>query len=99
MVLTIAYFSFRLPLWNENAPILSTVLLAAELFGTITLFMHVFSTWTLEEREAPGGVHGFTADIFITTWNESVDILRYTLLAAKRVSGARDIWLLDNGCR
>ncbi|HKX37007.1 MAG TPA: glycosyltransferase [Rhizorhapis sp.] len=96
---SIFYFAYRLPLWNPEAPILASLLLLAELFGVFTLVLHVFSTWTLVERQAPPPPAGYEADIFITTWNESVDILRCTLLAAKQVSHARAIWLLDDGCR
>lgn len=98
VVISIVYFAYRLPLWNPQHPVLSSLLLGAELFGTLTLFLHVMSTWCLVERKAPSE-HGFEADIFITTWNESVDILRYTLLAAKKVERARHVWLLDDGNR
>lgn len=97
-VLTCVYFAYRIPLWNPEHPVLSSLLLGAELFGTFTLVLHVISTWCLVERSAPSG-HDFEADIFITTWNESVDILRHTLLAAKQVRRARHIWLLDDGNR
>lgn len=98
-LLTLAYFAYRIPLWNPQAPILSGCMLAAELFGVLTLALHVFSTYTLVERIAPPVPIDFEADIFITTWNESVEILRYTLLAAREVKHARDVWLLDDGCR
>lgn len=96
---TIAYFVYRIPLWNPRAPIFSSLMLAAELFGTMTLLLHVFSTWTLVERRAAPPPDGYDADILITTWNEPLDILRNTILAAKQVRYARDIWLLDDGCR
>ncbi|MFC4296155.1 glycosyltransferase [Novosphingobium tardum] len=99
VLLTIAYFSYRIPLWNPAAPALSSILLAAELFGTMTLFLHVVSTWALVERRAPPPPASFEADVFITTWNEDPAILRHTLLAAKQVSRARFIWLLDDGGR
>lgn len=98
-VTTTAYFLYRINLWNPQAPVLSGLLVTAELFGTITLLLHVFSTWTLVERTAPSPPPGYEADIFITTWNESVEILRYTLLAARQVSHVRAVWLLDDGCR
>jgi cellulose synthase (UDP-forming) len=98
-LLTLAYFAYRIPLWNPQAPILSGLMLAAEVFGVLTLALHVFSTWNLVERIAPPVPAGYEADIFITTWNESTEILRHTLLAAKQVKHARQVWLLDDGCR
>lgn len=98
-VISVAYFWYRLPLWNADAPILASLLLAAEIFGVLTLALHVFSTWSLVERRAAPVPPGFEADIFITTWNESREILRHTLLAAKQLNHVRAIWLLDDGCR
>jgi len=99
LITTGEYFNYRLPLWNPDAPILSTSLLAAELFGVLTLLLHVFQTWTLIERRAPPVPMGYDADVLITTWNESPEILRRTILAAKQLTHVRHIWLLDDGCR
>lgn len=99
LVVTVGYFAYRIPLWNPAAPIMASLMLATELFGVMTLLLHVFSTWTLVERRAPTPPAEFEADILVTTWNESVEILRNTLLAAKQVRHARAIWLLDDGCR
>src|SRR5215203_4986021 len=86
--LTVVYFAYRVPLWNPAAPVLSTLLLFAEVFGTLTLALHLISTWKLVERRAPAPPQGFEADLLITTWNESAEILRHTLLAAKQVKRA-----------
>lgn len=99
IAVTIGYFAYRIPLWNPEAPVMSGLMLATELFGVMTLLLHVFSTWTLVERRAPPPPEGYEADILITTWNEAADILRNTLLAAKQVRHARAVWLLDDGCR
>ena len=98
-MLTLLYLYIRIPLWNPASPTLSTLLLAAELFGIFSLALHIFSTWTLIDRRAPAPAPGATADIFVTTWNEPVEMLRNTLLAAKAVRHAGTIWLLDDGAR
>lgn len=99
VVASISYFYVRVPLMNPAAPVFSALLLSAELFGLMTLFLHAFSVWTLVDREPPAPAPGVAADIFITTWNEPVDMLRNTLLAARHVRLARHIWLLDDGDR
>lgn len=98
-LLTILYLYIRVPLWNPGSPTLSTLLLAAELFGIFSLALHIFSTWTLVDRRAPAPLPGATADLFVTTWNEPVEMLRNTLLAAKAVRHAGTVWLLDDGAR
>ncbi|WP_066560794.1 glycosyltransferase [Croceicoccus bisphenolivorans] len=99
VVITCVYFTYRIPLWNPAAPLLSTLLLAAELFGTLTLALHVISTWCLVERHAPPVPPDVVADIFLTTWNESESILRHSILAANQVRHCRHVWLLDDGDR
>jgi cellulose synthase (UDP-forming) len=98
-LLTMLYLYIRIPLWNPGAPTLSSLLLAAELFGIFSLALHIFSTWVLVDRRAPPPPPGATADLFVTTWNEPVEMLRNTLLAAKAVRHAGTVWLLDDGAR
>lgn len=98
-VTTVAYFSYRIPLTNLGSPVFSLALLAAEMFGVVTLLLHYFSSATLLIRGSRRVPPGVTADIFVTTWNEPVEMLRNTLLAAKRVRHARRVWLLDDGAR
>jgi cellulose synthase (UDP-forming) len=93
------YLIVRLPLWNPHAAIMASLLLAAELFGLVTLALHLFQTYTLLERDAVRVGPEVTADIFVPTWDERVDLLRNTLVAAKAVRGVGTVWLLDDGCR
>ena len=96
---TAVYLAVRLPLWNSRAPILASLLLAAELFALLTLALHLFQTYTLLERDAARVGPEVSADIFISTRNEPVDLLRNTLVAAKAVRGVGAVWLLDGGAR
>lgn len=98
-LLTVAYLFVRIPLWNAEAPILSSLLICAELFGILSLALHIFCTWTLVDRRAPPPPHGARADILVTTWNEPVEMLRSTLVAAKAVRFVGKVWLLDDGAR
>jgi cellulose synthase (UDP-forming) len=93
------YLAVRLPLWNSRAPIMASLLLAAELFALLTLALHLFQTYTLLERDAARVGPEVKADILIPTWNEPVDLLRNTLVAAKAVRGVGTVWLLDDGDR
>jgi cellulose synthase (UDP-forming) len=93
------YLAVRLPRWNSHAPVMASLLLAAELFALLTLALHLFQTYTLLERDAARVGPEAKADIFIHTRNESVDLLRNTLVAAKAVRGVDRVWLLDDGDR
>lgn len=53
----------------------------------------------LSVRQAPPARPGITVDVFIPTYNESVALLRKTLLAALAMDYAHCTWLLDDGQR
>ncbi len=40
-----------------------------------------------------------TVDIFIPTYNEPEEVVKLTVIGALHVRGARDVYLLDDGCR
>jgi cellulose synthase (UDP-forming) len=99
VLLTLAYLWVRIPLWNPATPILSSLLLAAEAFGLFTITTHALTTWHVLDRTAAPPSADMTADLFITTWNEPIEMLRNTLLAAKSVRRVGTVWLLDDGDR
>src|SRR6185312_5717956 len=56
------YLAVRVPLWNPHAAIMASLLLAAELFGLVTLALHLFQTYTVLERDAARGGPEVKAD-------------------------------------
>jgi cellulose synthase (UDP-forming) len=95
----LAYFPWRLTTFNPHAMVLSFVLYAAELFGVVTVALHAFMTWRVLARVAPPPEPGLAVDIFIPTYNEPVEMLRRTLLAARDMTYPHETWLLDDGNR
>ncbi len=93
------YFLWRLTTLNENAWILSCLLLLAELYGVVTGLIHVMMTWRLTKRWAPDPRPGLSVDIFIPTYNEPVEIVRRTVAAAVAMDYPHVTWLLDDGNR
>ena len=79
------------------------VLVAAELYCVAMLFLSLFTVADpidrpkaprLTDAEAP------TVDVFVPSYNESIDIVAPTLAAAKRMSYPKDklnVFLLDDG--
>jgi cellulose synthase (UDP-forming) len=99
LVAAAAYFSWRLTTFNPDALILSYVVYAAELFGLFAVALHLFMTTRLVERTPAPPLDNVTVDIFVTTYNEPVSMLRRTLVAAKLVRRATRVVLLDDGNR
>jgi cellulose synthase (UDP-forming) len=80
----------------------SLLLLGAEIYGLLILFLGYFQTIEVHERplspvspDAPPRV-----DIFIPTYNESVDIVRRTVIGACAIDyEAKTVYVLDDGHR
>jgi cellulose synthase (UDP-forming) len=78
----------------------SLVLLLAEIYGLLILFLGYFQTIEVQTRAPVAPRNTPTVDIFIPTYNESVDIVRRTVIAAVAVDYPhKKIYVLDDGRR
>lgn len=93
------YLVWRATTLNPDAPILSTLLYVAELFGFITMLMHGMMLWRMTKREAALPEAGHSVDVFIPTINEPLAIIRRTALKAMAMDYAHQTWILDDGRR
>jgi len=99
LIFSTAYFSWRLTVFNPEAWVFSIVFFTAELFGFIITLFTLFITWRVKERIPITPEPNLKVDVFIPTYNESVDIVRLTALAAKNIRYPHDTWILDDGNR
>jgi len=82
VIVTLYYLYWRVTeTLNPNALFFSWTLYGAEIFGAITTFLFYFMVWKPRERTAPPPLEGKTVDVFVTTKNESQEVLRKTILA------------------
>lgn len=95
----LVYMGWRVGTVNMSAPVVSIPLYAAELYGYISGLLFVLMTYRLSVREAPPPKPGIVVDVYVPSYNESVDLIRRTLLAAKRMDYPHVTWLLDDGRR
>jgi len=95
----ILYLGWRINTLNWDAAGFSLALYGAELFGFANGLLYVLMTFRLSVREALPPAQGVTVDVFIPTYNESADLVRRTLLAAKNIQSPHVTWLLDDGNR
>jgi cellulose synthase (UDP-forming) len=93
------YLNWRLGSFNAVHPIFSILLYSAELFGFMTACLNVFMTWRLSVRVAPLPAAGLKVDVFIPTYNEDVDLVRRTAMAAQAMDYPHETWILDDGNR
>ncbi|HSG29071.1 MAG TPA: glycosyltransferase, partial [Candidatus Krumholzibacterium sp.] len=99
-VVTVYYLYWRVTeTLNLNAPVLAWSLWGAEVFGAITTFLFYFTVWRPIKREPLKPLEGRTVDVLIPTLNESVTVLRTTLLACNDITYPHRTLVLDDGGR
>jgi cellulose synthase (UDP-forming) len=101
---SLRYFYWRVTsTLNLDGPLdgsVSILLLCAEVYGVLVLFLGYFQTIELERRSPAPIRHLPTVDVFIPTYNESIDIVRRTLIGALAIDYPRkQVFLLDDGRR
>jgi cellulose synthase (UDP-forming) len=75
-------------------------LVLAETYSLLDSFLFGVTVWRLKQRgPAPPPPPGATVDVFITTYNEEVELVRATAQAAKRIEYPHRTWILDDGAR
>ncbi len=93
------YLYWRLGTLNPEAALFSRLIYGVEWFSFLTTLLHLFMVWKLTIRDSRAAPPGLSVDIFIPTYNESTEIVRRTLIAAKHVDYPHKVWLLDDGNR
>lgn len=93
------YLHWRLGTFNPDAPVLSRLIYAAEVFGFVTALLHFFMCWRLSVRRCGPPQTLRSVDVFVPTYNESPALVRKTLLAALAMEHRHTVWLLDDGRR
>jgi cellulose synthase (UDP-forming) len=84
---------------EPRAIVSSLLLIVAESWAYINMLMFVFLVWRLKERDPGVAPKGRTVDIFITCYNEPLEVLRRTAIGARAVSYPHRTYLLDDGKR
>ncbi|PYY32815.1 glycosyltransferase, partial [Curtobacterium sp. MCBD17_030] len=76
-------------------------LILAETYSVIDSVLFAFGAWKLRERGEPPTKPStdVTVDVFITTYNEPIDLVMRTALAAKAITHPHTTWILDDGNR
>lgn len=84
---------------NHNALIFSIVLIVAETYGLINSFFLIATVWKLKYRDAPPTPRGLKVDVFITNYDEPLEVLRRTAIGARAIKYPHRTFMLDDGKR
>jgi cellulose synthase (UDP-forming) len=75
-------------------------LLSAELFSYTDSLLFGMNMWRVRSRTEPAPPPaGRTVDVFVTTYNEPVELVRETAAAARDIRYPHRTWVLDDGNR
>lgn len=88
--------------WSVNLEYwwIALPLVIAETYALIDGFLFAITIWRMKIRgPAPEPPADATVDVFITTYNEPVDLLVRTARAAKAIRWPHRTWILDDGAR
>jgi cellulose synthase (UDP-forming) len=100
MLVTLYYLYWRYTeTFNPAAVFFSWSLYIAECFGAVSAFLFYFTVWKPRQRTSLLPLAGRTVDVFIPTKNESVAVLRKTLLACGDLRYLHRTLVLDDGNR
>jgi cellulose synthase (UDP-forming) len=88
-------FSVHWSVWWIAVP-----LVIAETYSLIDSLLFGFTMWRLKQRPDPGPPPaGATVDVFITTYNEPIELIMITARAALDITYPHTTWILDDGNR
>lgn len=84
---------------NPEAWTFSILLVTAETWGWIGSVFFLFHTWKLSNPEPPPPKPGRAVDVFITCYDEPLEIVRRTAIGARAITYPHRTYILDDGKR
>jgi len=101
IILGVAYLTWRYSSsLNQGALWFAIPLVAAETYAFVNTVLFVIMMWKPTRRVSPPPLVEGTVDVFITTYNEPVDLVRLTVEAALKIDWPRlKVYVLDDGAR
>ena len=84
---------------NPDAMLFSIVLVSAETWGLVSSFLFVANAWHVTNRQPPPAPPGRSVDVFITVYNEPLEIVRRTAIGARAIRYPHRTYILDDGKR
>src|SRR2546430_9711282 len=80
-------------------PIFEILLIVAETYGLINSFFLIATVWRLKYRDSPPAPEGLSVDVFITNFDEPLEVLRRTAIGARAIRYPHRTCILDDGKR
>ena len=100
VILGVNYMAWRwLESLNWAAWWIAVPLVLAETYSLIDVCLFGLTVWRAKHRVPPDAAPGLTVDVFITTYNEPIEMVMATACAARNIRYPHSTWILDDGAR
>lgn len=103
-IVILAYWTYYI-VWRWTASLnldalwFSIPLVLAETWGWVTACFLVFTVWRLNHRIPPPTPDELAVDVFITTYDEPLEVIRRTTISAREMRYPHRTYVLDDGRR
>lgn len=96
----VGYLTWRIG-WSGNgaSPVAFAMLLVTEIYGLWALATLTWFSWSRSVTERPPARPGRTIDVYVCTYDESVEVVLATLAGCRALTYPHTTWLLDDGRR
>jgi cellulose synthase (UDP-forming) len=84
---------------NPDAMVFSVLLVSAETWGWFSAALFLFGAWKIPRREQLPAPRGKRVDVFITAYDEPLEVLRRTAMGARAIRYPHRTYFLDDGKR
>lgn len=84
---------------NPDAMFFSVLLVTAETWGWLSAALFLFGAWTIPKRQVQPAPPGKKVDVFITAFDEPLEVLRRTAMGARAIRYPHRTYFLDDGKR
>lgn len=85
---------------NWHAWWIAVPLVCAETYNFVDVFFFGFTVWRADGKpKIRVPAKGLTVDVFITTYNEPIELVMATATAAEKIRYPHKTWILDDGAR
>ena len=84
---------------NWDVAVFALALVTAESYRVLNATLLTLTVWKLRHNEPPPPPPGRSVDVFITCFDEPLQLLRRTVIGAKAIRYPHQTWLLDDGKR
>lgn len=100
LILGVNYVAWRwLESLNWSAWWIAVPLVLAETYSLIDVGLFGLTVWRIRRRTPPEPPPGLSVDVFITTYDEPIELIMTTARAAQQIHYPHTTWILDDGAR